>query len=84
MTRLMYSSYIIAQLSILTEVTMDTMTFVVSLAAVFGCHATLPRDIQKTAARETMTFAERNVFLSIMWKELSEEKRNEFQQKNPL
>ena len=49
MTRLMYSSYIIAQLSILTEVTMDTMTF-----------------------------AERNVFLSIMCKELSEEERNEF------
>ena len=49
MTRLMYSSYIIAQLSILTEVTMDTMNF-----------------------------AERNVFLSIMRKELSEEERNEF------
>ena len=45
----MYSSYIIAQLSILTEVTMDTMTF-----------------------------AERNVLLSSMWKELSEEERNEF------
>ena len=30
--------------------------YLVSLAAVFGCHATLPqalRDIQKTAARET-------------------------------
>ena len=25
-----------------------------------------------------MTFAERNVFLSRMWKELSEEERNEF------
>ena len=50
MTRLMYSSYIIARLSILTEVTMDTMNF-----------------------------AERNVFLSIMRKELSEEERNEFQ-----
>ena len=50
MTRLMYSSYIIAQLSILTEVT--TM--------------------------DTMNFAERNVFLSIMRKELSEEERNEF------
>ena len=49
MIRLMYSSYIIAQLSILTEVTMDTMNF-----------------------------AERNVFLSIMRKELSEEERNEF------
>ena len=43
----MYSSNIIAQLSILTEVTMDTMTF-----------------------------AERNVFLSSMWKELSEEELN--------
>ena len=49
MTRLMYSSYIIARLSILTEVTMDTMTF-----------------------------GERNVFLSSMWKELSEEELNEF------
>ena len=49
MTRLMYSSYIIARLSILTEVTMDTMTF-----------------------------GERNVFLSSMWKELSKEELNEF------
>ena len=28
-----------------------------------------------------MTFAERNVFLSRMWKELSEEERNEFNRK---